>query len=138
MCVSPDNTTAFVSDQDRVWRIPLADPDSATLFAEQLGARPKSVSPDGARLVVGHWAGNEVVVYSATDGIATLQSSLPPALGMRSAPLRRPAPTVGSLLIIATNERYHFLGRRDVCERHSVPRQGWLVSLAISPDGKWR
>jgi WD40 repeat protein len=134
LCVSPDHTTAFVSDQDRVWRIPLADPDSATLFAEHRGARPKSVSPDGARLVVGHWAGAEVVVYSIADG-SRLFSLPTPGIGYAIGaftPLRADG---SSLLIIATNGRYHFLDGVTYAERHSVPRQGWLVSLAMSPDG---
>ena len=122
------------SDQDRVWRIPLADPDSATLFAEQLGARPKSVSPDGTRLVVGHWAGKEVVVYSVADGSRLF--SLPTSgIGYAIGAFAPPRADGDSLLIIATNERYHFLDGVTYAERHSVPRQGYLVSLAVSPDG---
>jgi WD40 repeat protein/tRNA A-37 threonylcarbamoyl transferase component Bud32 len=134
MCVSPDNTAAFVSDQDRVWRIPLADPDSATLFAEQLGARPKSVSPDGARLVVGHWGGNEVVVYSVADG-SRLFSLPTPGIGYAIGAFTPPRADGDSLLIIATNERYHFLDGVTYAERHSIARRGYLVSLAVSPDG---
>ena len=134
MCVSPDNTTAFVSDQDRVWRIPLADPESATRLAEHSGARPKAVSPDGARLVVGHWAGNEVVVYSVADG-SRLFSLPTPGIGYAIGAFTPPRADGDGLLIIATNERYHFLDGATYAERHSVPRQGWLASLAVSPDG---
>jgi WD40 repeat protein len=134
MCVSPDNTTAFVSDQDRVWRIPLADPASATLFAEQRGARPRAVSPDGARLVVGHWAGKEVVVYSVADG-SRLFSLPTPGIGYAIGAFAPPRADGDSLLIIAANERYHFLDGATYAERHSIPRRGSLVSLAVSRDG---
>jgi hypothetical protein len=112
----------------------LADPGSATLFAEQLGARPKSVSPDSARLVVGHWAGHEVVVYSVADG-SRLFSLPTPGIGYAIGAFSPPRADGDSLLIIATNERYHFLDGVTYAERHSVPRLGWVVSLAISPDG---
>jgi DNA-binding beta-propeller fold protein YncE len=134
LCVSPNNTVAFVSDQDHVWRIPLEDPDSATLLAEQLGARPKSVSADGARLVVGHWAGKEVVVYSVADGSRLFSfptSGTGYAIGAFT-PVRADG---DSLLIIATNEGYHFLDGVTYAQRHSIPRRGFLVGLAVSPDG---
>jgi WD40 repeat protein len=135
LCVSPDQDIAFVTNDDRVLRIPMADPGSETVFAEQLGARPKSVSPDGKRLVVGNWAGTEVVVYSVQDGSRLF--TLPTKGSHYSIGAFTPTRTDGgALLVVATNDRYHFLDAATYVERHSIPRRGWLVSLGISPDGE--
>lgn len=136
LCTTPDQSLAFVSvGDDHVWRVPLADPDAATLFVEQLGARANCVSADGARLAVGNWRGDEIVVYSVTDGRRIFAASLPGRVHtMATARFAYPAGG-GELLIVATTEVVQFFDAPTYSLRLAIPRGGWIPSVAASGDG---
>jgi len=136
LCLTPGKDEVFASDDaDRVWRIPLDDPAAATVFVEQLGARARSVSADGSRLVVGHWRGDGVAVYATSD--ARRLATFPYQETGNAFEFGRFVERVDGreLLIIAASESYHFLDAETYEERQVIRRSGWLTMLATTSDG---
>lgn len=133
LCLAPDQRTAYVTRLSEVWSVPLHDP-ARSILTDHFEARRPKPSPDGKRLVVGHWRGNEVAVYSVADG-ARLFAFPTPDIGFAFGEFTPTRPDGGSLLIIATQTGYHFLDGDTYEQKHYLPRRGYLASLGVSPDG---
>lgn len=134
-CITPDERVAFISDfRDRVLRVPLDQPSATREFVSHLGARPMHVSSDGRRLVVGHWRGERVAVYSIADSRELFRLETPGATFASGAFVTR---SDGSeLLVIAADDAFHFFDSASFALRRTIPRVGWLAYFSVSPDGR--